>query len=578
MALLALTRDDAVQSDGHIYYKADSAGEFTEMTESSAARPANLQGNRVRPVMLRYRGRVYMFGFFSTPAMVTETRKVNIMGIPAPPAAPTLSLDTSSGGSVGLAIGYLTFTEEDAGKIIQESNPSEPSDTISLNGEGRVWSALPTSSINPRVTHINGYVSMDGSLPAFAWKRQIGVSSVEENVLTGSLGERLPLFEGPDNQFDVDPYARSVPPNGRYAEVYHDSMWISGDFDFPTRIYFSRLFEPESFNTVVKERGWLETSDGETVTGLKRWGDLLFVGCLRAMYVVQGFSAGDYQIVKVQNYYGCISNASMQLVGPDSDLWVAGQEGVWMYNGSFHDLMEEDVRGEWRDGYRAEQINFEDCFAAEDRFSRTYQLVIPQDDDTTFKWVGHWAPLSKGGMSPWWVNDIRARKDNAIGSLIITDDDHYGELLTGSCDGFIRKENVQDDPDDDGDAYQKAISLQTKHFLFGDQGGDDAHGRNYPALDIFLKNESTSVTLSALAGDDSAQDSPSPQWTRTIPAGAVSSPRAKVSRTSLSFNGLTEINGKGITLLFSAVAPVNVRLRGFQIYHSQGEQERLFST
>ena len=181
-------------------------------------------------------------------------------------------------------------------------------------------------------------------------------------------------------------------------------------------------------------------------------------------------------------------------------------------------------------------------------------------------------------MSPWWVNDIRARKDNAIGSLIITDDDHYGELLTGSCDGFIRKENVQDDPDDDGDAYQKAISLQTKHFLFGDQGGDDAHGRNYPALDIFLKNESTSVTLSALAGDDSAQDSPSPQWTRTIPAGAVSSPRAKVSRTSLSFNGLTEINGKGITLLFSAVAPVNVRLRGFQIYHSQGEQERLFST
>jgi len=578
MALLALSRDDAVQNDGHIYYKANEATDFTELNDATAAKPANLQGKRVRPILLRYRGRVYMFGFFSTPAMVTEARKVNIMGIPAPPAAPTLAVGTSSGGSTGLAIAYLTFVEKDAGKVIHESNPSQPSATISLNGQGRAWTVLPTSSINPRVTHIRGYVSMDGALPAFAWERQIGVTSVNENVLTGQLGERLPLFEGPDNQFDVDPFARGVPPNGRYAEVYHDSMWISGDFDFPTRIYFSRLFEPESFNTTIKERGWLETLDGEAVTGLKRWGDLLFVGCLRAMYVIQGFSAGDYQIVKVQNYYGCISNASMQLVGPDSDLWGAGQEGVWMYNGSFHDLMEEDLRGEWRDDYRANQINYEDCFAAEDRFSRTYQLVIPQDDESTFKWVGHWVPVTMRGAAPWWVHDIRTRQDNAIGSLIISNDDHYGELLTGSCDGFIRKENVQDDPDDDGDSYQKALTLQTKHFFFGDQGGDDAHGRNFPALDVFLQNESTSVTLSAKAGDDSAQVSTTPQWSRTISAGAVSTPRAKVARTSLSFNGLSEINGKGITLRFTATAPLNVRLRGFAIYHTQGEQERLFST
>jgi hypothetical protein len=326
----------------------------------------------------------------------------------------------------------------------------------------------------------------------------------------------------------------------------------------------------------VKERGWLETLDGESVTGLKRWGDLLFVGCLRALYVIQGFSAGDYQMVKVQNYYGCISHHSMVLVGPNSDLWCASQEGVWMYNGSFHDLMEEDLRNEWRDSYRANALRFEDCFAAEDRFFQTYQLVIPQEDSSTFKWIGFWNPLLKGGSSPWWTNDIRARKDNAIGSLITGNSDHYGELLTGSCDGFIRKENVLNDPDDDGDSYQKAITLQTKHFFFGDQGGDDAHGRNFPALDIFLKNESTSVTLAAYAGDESAQEATTPQWTRPIPAGAITLPQPKVPRTSLSFNGLTGINGKGITLKFSATAPLDVRFRGFAIYHMMGEQERPF--
>ena len=577
MAILALSRDDSVTNDGHVYVQPNSTSEFTELTGTPFAPPA-IQGARTRPVILKYKNRTYVYGMFSTPIMLTETQKLNVQGIPAPPTAADVVLGSSSGGSTGEAICYLTFLEKDAGKVIHESNPSTPSETISLNGEGRSWQNIPTSSVNPRVTHVRGYVSMDGSLPGMAWERQLGVTSVVDNTLTSLLGQRLPLFEGTDNEFDTDVYARCIPPNGRYAEVYHDSVWVSGDTNFPTRVYFSRLFEPESFNTVIKERGWLETLDGETVTGLKRWGDLLFIGCLRALYVVQGFSAGDYQMVKVQNYYGCISHHSMQLVGPNSDLWCAGQEGVWMYNGSFHDLMEADLRDVWRDGYRAEPLRYEDCFAAEDRFYRTYQLVIPQTDDSTFKWIGYWNPLLQGQKEPWWSNDIKARKDNAIGSLITSNNDHYGELLTGSCDGFIRKENVLDDPDDDGDSYQKALTIFTKHFFFGDQGGDSAHGRDYAALDIFLKNESTSVNISAYAGDESAQEAASPQWgPKTISAGAVTLPRPRVPRTSLSFNGLAEINGKGISLKFTATAPTYVSFRGFTIYHKPGEQERPFS-
>lgn len=572
MAIIAVTRIEGTPDSGNIYYQQNTAEEFTQQTT-----PPGVTGARTRPILLKYQSRVYIYGMFSTPMVITETRRNWSQGIPPPPAAPGLATGSSSGGSSGFAIGYITFLEKDAGKVIHESNPSTPTDTIELHGEGRVWSGLPTTALNPRVTHIRGYVSMDGSLPAKAWERQIGVTSVSENVPTLFLGERLPVIIGLDSELDLDPYARCVPPNCRFAEVYHDAMWLAGDNDHPTRVYYSKLFEPESFNTVDRDRGWFETLDGERVTGLKRWGDILLVGCLRACYAIQGFSSGDYQMIKLSNYYGVVSHHSMVLVGPDSDLWAAGQEGVWMYNGSFHDLMEDDLRNYWRDDYMTNPLFYEDSFAAEDRYERTYQLVIPQENSTTFKYIGHWLPVVKGGQPPWWVWDRRNRKDSAIGSIVPADDNHFGELLTGSCDGFIRKENIQSNADDDGDTYGKAMTVTTKHFFFGDQSGDFAHGRNYTDFDVFLRNPTVAVTISAYAGDDSANQASEAQWSQVVPASAVTTPRAKVALTSSHIGPVAEINGKGITLKFTASSPTGVGLRGFSIYFTLGDQERPFS-
>lgn len=573
MAIIAFTRNDAIAGDGHIYLQSQSGGAFEELTL-----PVTVSGARVRPVRLKYKGRVYVFGMFSTPVVITESRRIWSMGIPAPETQAPMTLGTSSGGSVGEAIGYITFLEKDAGKIIQESNPSLPSATVSLNGEGRSWTSLPTSCINPRVTHIRGYVSMDGSVPGLAWERQLGVTTVNENVSTGRLGERLPVSVGLDGDVDVQIYDRGVPPNGRFAEVYHDAMWISGEYDHPTRVYYSKLFEPESFNTVDKDRGWFETLDGEAVTGLQRWGDLLIVGCLRACYAIQGFDSGDYQMIKISNYYGVISHHSMVRVGPNADLWAASQEGVWMFDGQFHDLFEDDLREYWRSNYQALTIQYEDCFAGEDRFFRTYQLAIPPASGSgTFKYICHWRPVVRENAAPWVIWDVKARTDASIGSAITGNDDHYGTLLSGSCDGYIRKENVLTDTNDDGDSYQKAMTVITKHFYMGDQGGDWAHARDYVNLDVFIKNPNTAVAVSAYGGDDTAIDAAAPQWSRTISAGAVTSPKPRVPVTSTSFP-VSECNGRGVSLKFTASAPINVSLRGFTIYHILGEQAQLASS
>lgn len=574
MAVFAFTRDTAVADSGNIYYQDIAGSPFSLQTL-----PVGIKGARVRPSIVKYKGRTYVYGMFSAPVVITETRRIWQAGVPAPTGKPTLTAGSSSGGSTGIGIGYLTFLEKDVGRVIQESNPSTPSASVSVTGQGFSWTNLPTTSVNARVTHIRGYRSMDGSIPGLVWERQLGVTSVSENVPTDQLGERLPILEGLDGAFDVDVFGRGVPPNGRFAEVYHDALWVAGDYDHPTRVYYSRLFEPESFNTVQKDNGWFDTRDGEAVTGLKRWGDLLIVGCLRACYAIQGFDSGDYQMVKLSNYYGVLSHHSMVRVGPNSDLWAAGQEGVWLFNGSFRDLMKSDLRNHWRDDYRANKLLYEDCFAAEDRFARTYQLAIPQAagaDQQTFKYIGHWADVQEGS-DPWWTFDRRTRQDSAIGTLLIGDDDHYGELLTGSCDGFIRKENVESDDDDDGDAFAKAMTITTKHYFFGDQSGDDAHGRSYTGLDLFLKNENTAVTVAAYAGDDTANQAVSPQWSHVVPADASSDPRPRVPRTSKHVDGLAQVNGKGVTLKFTATSPVGVSFRGFGIYHVPGHQERPFS-
>jgi hypothetical protein len=539
--------------------------------------------------MFQFRKRTYIVGNFARMQVYTEYGQLVAGGILAPPSAPTLSAGTGSSGSLGLAIGYITFLHKQGQQVMQESNPSAPSETFELQGNGRTWSDIPTTATDSRVTHVRGYVSVDGALPKMVWERQLGVSSVTENVLTSALGDlTLPLQVGLDGESDVDVFARGVLPYCKFGAMYHNSAYYAGDPLHPDRIYKSRINEPESVNAIQSiddaDSGYLETLDGEAVTGLKRWNDLLLVTCLRCVYAIQGFDAGDLQIIKISNFYGCVSNAALANVGPEGDVWGPGQDCIWRYDGTFHDLTYDDLRDFWRDNYRENPDLFQlECFAAEDRVTSTYKLQVPLPSAApvgvnSFKWIGHYEPVINGEL-PWWVFDYRGRSDSIMGLLLAGNSSTFLESYTGSCDGKVRKENVASDGDDDGDTYGKRLRLLTKHFFFGDQGGDWAHGRNYQALDIFLKNSNNAVTVSAWAGDDTAsEEALAPQWTRTISASAVTLPRSKVALTSISFNGLTEINGKGIALEFVAQAHVGVALRGFTIYHSIGEQERPFSS
>jgi len=565
---------------GYVYEKDDADNLITEIDEDVAF-------DR-RSVVINYRRSTHIVGTFSRPWVRDRFGAYHRSGIRAPLTLPTLVDGAFGSGSTGNMIGYQTFVMKTGDVKIAESNPGPATLTLAAAGTGRLWDNIDWQPADPHVTHARGYVSVDGAFPALAWERPIAPAgtTVTENVGTAALGVTLPVRKGLDQQFSVDPYARGVPPYTRWVEEYKDAFFYAGDPAFPHRIYYSKLFEPEAVNTTpITVRGrtdlpWLETTDGSRVTGLKRQGDELIVGTFRGIDRIQGYSYGDYAIHRISNYWGVVSHFSMRRCGPQDSLFFLAPQGPTIYNaGSFH-FIGEKIQSWWRDWFRANPVLAQDAFGTEDRFWETYNLLLPQADDSSLWLVVDFNSVEAG--RPIWVFDYRSRKDWVSGELQVDATASYYERYTGSCDGTVRQENVLTDADDDGDAYQKKFTVQTKHAYMGDQAGSEEKGLTFHPLDVYLKHETNEATISLWCGDDnappetSAVDGTSSQraaeahWARTIPATQVATgQRPRVPRTS-ERHSTEQASGKGVSMTIEVTAPLDVEYRGWGVEFRKG--------
>jgi hypothetical protein len=484
----------------------------------------NNTSTMIRPTFLQYRRRVYILGKFNPQMMVTEALTKHQMGIEPPTQAPVLA--ASGTGITGTCFGYTTFLHKlPNGVVVHESNPSPVSNTIALTNQGRAWSNIQTTSPNARVTHVRGYVSVNGASSRVAWERTVGVSTVTEATATLALGEQLSI-------------ARGVPPYAVFGELYHDRIWYVDGAD-RTKIWYSELEEPES----VSPLNFFTTWDGDFVTGIKKTGDVLVIFTRGSAYALTGWDATDFTFRKISPSVGCISHHS--IVDINGKLWFASQDGVFMYNGQFHNMM-KDMTTYWRDAYLSNTAVYENSIAADDKFWHTYKLLIPEGGPVRY-YVGHYRgvePELEGDMGqPDWVFDIRDRNDYTMG-FIRSGNSRRDEFYTGSCDGYVRKENVEADNDDDGDTYQKAALVRFKHFLMDDAGGDITEGKRFDRLWTYVQSENGAWTLKMYGGDEWAGDGPNPQWLDSVDASfeAGSTGTNLVTTAASNFNGVSTYN------------------------------------
>lgn len=513
-----------------------------------------------RPDAILFQGvnRMPMVGAWSQNLIwLPKINQLCIMGITAPTSAPSLAA-AAGPGPTGNAIGVVTFAHVFNGAIIAESNPSPTTATVPLANQARAWTSLPTTHPNPRVTHIRLYVSMDGSEFEFVAMLSLGTASFTENIATASLGEAVAFTNG-------------VPPYAKFVTIYQRRAWYANGTD---TIYYSEIDQPESVNAANN----VKTPDGRNVSSIRGLTDTLLIGTRRSLMYLQGYSATDFRMGIISQDVGIISHFGALVI--NDKCWFPAQDGYYRFSGSgIEPLMSKVLRTYFRQQYEANPALYEDIQASISKRSNVVRVLVP--DTSAFYYIGHYLPseVSLGGTGepPYWTFDRRTRKDYSVG--VLTNNSMFDTAYTGSCDGYAREEDVDSDATDDGDSYQKKLTIASRHFFMGDQSGDDNHAHTFTNLDLFLVSEQVAWSPAIYVGDDDAYSALAPAWNRNgvpVPASALTvNGKTAVKKTSHSFGPLTNCAGKGATVAVTAVLPLGFEYRGLALHFTfDGQQTR----
>lgn len=511
----------------------------------------------VRPCFALYKRRTYIVGQFSSNLVWTEFSDLWASGIASTSTAPTATVGSGTGiTAAGVRYRY-TMKEMDGSTTVAESSLSNASVALSVTNKSIDVSGLPTTHANARVTHKGLYRSDNGGSYRLVANIALGTSTYSDTTATLSLGAIAPNAN------------HGVPPYCKFVEVYHDRLWYAGDPSYKDRVWYSELGEGEAVGSL----SYIATRDGEEVTGIKRCGDELVVFTPQSAYSIKGFTEADFTMKKLSPSVGCISHHS--IVNIDETLFFASESGVYTYNGAFKFQM-EDLRDYWRDAYSAAVTTYQDCIAIDDRYHRGYKLLIPASN--AFYYFGHYDPVFRGEQ-PYWVFDSRTRQDKTLGILTPSSGSHRYDQFVGSCDGYVRQDNVEAENDDDSDSAAKAMIIQTGAMLMGDPGGGIEEGKSFPELWTYVESESTAWRLQALGGDEDVvnhitADNSSHWWKDDRDATALTSGGFIYTAASVHHHFPERVAGRALCLKITATSPVGFKYRGFGGVYGPGPAQR----
>jgi hypothetical protein len=535
---------------------AATASDFTEIPV-----PSNINVVDLKETSAHYDGSLYINGGWTDNMVLTPDLAFWAQGIRPPTGIPDVAVGV--GTLTASVICYYSWIDLETN---ERSPLSAASATLALTADGVQWSNLPTNPQNPRVTHIELWRSVDGSLPRLVMQRQIGVTSILESVEVGSLGE---AFTEDFEKF----------PRCRYNVVWRDRQVMAGDDEHPDTIYLSLVGFPE------RKALSLRTKSGQSIVGLKIVRDTLMVGCERAWEVVTGYTEDDLAIEIVQPQIGLASQHSLRLI--HGMMWVPNEIGFYVTDGAGWFFVGDDVQSKWGDEYKLNRDNYERSWAIHDPFDNVYMLYVGTHSDTgtlNAFWTGAYdkvVPLQGGQMGqPDWTYDTSTRVYHC-GEVLYIPGSRRGDLYLGSNNGTIYKANNYDpdvtgSADDFSDTNAKRLRIRTGANFFQDYGGDYAHGKRFTEIDIFAKTELSGLTLNLYAGDEDAYPARSATKTFTMAASrAVSSDNyAFQPKWTWPFAPLVGVTGRALVVELTGASPQLVEIAGFQPYWKEGPAPR----
>ncbi len=529
-------------ASGYFYYLKKVG---TTDTSVSVTLPTNVATRLPRPWWAYFKRRIFVAGMFSKPLIFAENYRLYTVGITAPTTAPTIAAGAGT-GLTGDYIGYYTFAHYIDSTLVHESAPSPGSASVTLANQDRSWTGIPATAPDPRVNAIHLYVSVAGGTAKFVAKLSLGTTATVENV-------------GDDSLLEESSNKRGVPPYSLFMEPYHRRMFYV-DPAHPERLYFSELDEPES----VYSLSWFSTQGAEHITGIKVVRGQLIVFTRNATYLVDGYDTEDLSMLKISPTIGCI--APYSILNINEVLYFLSEKGLFTYDGATFRFIMDPLFSFFQTDYLANIGLYADSIGCEDRQHDSYHLLIPKA--TGFRYVADYGTSAvEANQMPKYSFFKRTRKDYVIGTV-------RGIMVTGSDDGYLRFENVVSDVTDDDDSYQKLFFFRGRHDYEGDVGWEEAIGKRWIDIDVFMRCEESGWVLRGYAGAETAYGTAGayPGYTAFV---NLSLNQGFVGKSHHHFRPVA-LSGQGVTLTISAAlaASDDLELYGYGLSHIGGANSR----
>lgn len=136
--------------------------------------------------------------------------------------------------------------------------------------------------------------------------------SISEELVCATNGlDYARVFD--DSQTETVINGTGAPTTPAYAEMITGSLCLA-PASAASSVAISAPNNPTDFDGLD---GAVEINCGDTVTGLKRFRETLYVFCANSIWMLQGSSAADWTLVPVTRSIGCLAHDTIQELGGD---------------------------------------------------------------------------------------------------------------------------------------------------------------------------------------------------------------------------------------------------------------------
>jgi len=326
------------------------------------------------------------------------------------------------------------------------------------------------------------YVSTAGALTAITWAGGAFGDSVFDTAVYNNLviltNSRAQIPQKWDANTDTSTTADlgGSPPAAKYVAVFRNFVFLAGDPDNPSKLYFSELNAPETWGSTNNID--ISKDDGDEITGIKTYYKInaLVIFKRHSIHLLTGASIDTFVRTTAVSGWGCLSHLSILEI--DGLLSFYSERGPSVFDGSTARVMSEKLRNTLATSSLGGVVNINRVNrvgAAYDDLRGLYLVSVATDNSHNNRTYAY--NLVGGGWTYWEEQNtvdiftaIQKVYDPTISQSLV---DNQPRIWLGQ-NGYISRLNTETDITDTNDDLDTDTEVQPdircQHVTFGRPG------------------------------------------------------------------------------------------------------------